>query len=457
MGGRLSIGSMFRTLTEICGSTQPRWICAPSGELTADGAMGQLLTSSLLPCSQTFGDRRYITYEGETMTYSEAYQQSVSTAHWLSSQFQVRRGDRVGIACRNNLEHVTTWWACHLLGAVATMINAFADPVTLNFCIEDSGARVVVCDVERWERIRPTFEKRLYSIVNLAPNDEDNSLRGIVVIPFGKGQGRGRIPRHERTYLPKSNILVHCFEALGEKWQSTLSSSPPEIAASPEDYASILYTSGTTGTPKGVISTNRQSLHCLGATLWIPARCYLRRHRPLPDPTKNPEIGSMLVCFPLFHAAGLLSSLVASTYQGLSLYFMYAWDADQAVKLINQHKINRLAAVAYMARQISTHPADMPSLGALSHGGSSSAKELGKEAFRKTGGGLIGNGYGATETNAFATGCYQDDYMNWPDSCGVAAPTTEIKIMDPEALVEMPTGKSGEVSRCSKERGGKAQ
>ncbi|CAO1635260.1 unnamed protein product [Sympodiomycopsis kandeliae] len=408
---------------------------------------------------KAFADREYITYEGETMTYKQAYDQSRLTAHLLSAEFQVRRGDRVAIACRNNLEFVTTWWACHLIGAVATLLNAFADQTTLNFCIQDSGCRVLLCDVERWERIRPTIEKGQLDLLKTQANDENDSLRGIVVIPFGKGQGKGRLPKQERTYLPthgadgngkahSSNVLrpsVQCFEALSEKWRPTLPSQPPATILSPEDFATIIYTSGTTGTPKGVLSTNRQSLHCLGATMYLPARCYLRRHRPLPDPTKNPDVPATLMCFPLFHVAGILSSLVAGTSQGIKVVLMYAWDVDEAVKLINEHKIVRLAAVAYMTRQLAVHPAEMPSLGAMSHGGSASAKELSQEMYKKTGKGLIGNGYGATETNALAAGCYQDDYMNWPDSCGMPPPTTDIKIMNPDSLIEMPQGKSGEI------------
>lgn len=407
--------------------------------------------------ARAFSNRPYITYdegglENETMTYQQAYDESVRVASWLCTRFQVRRGDRVGIAMRNHLECVTTWWACHLLGAVVTMMNAFADRETLVFCVEDAGCRVLVCDVERWEKVRDRLMMRMQNKGCGLPNDEQNALRAVVVVPFGRGQGVGRIPVSERSYLPRSDTndgnnslhgLVHCFESLTRHADP----SAPKTQSSPEDYATILYTSGTTGRPKGVVSTHRQSLHNLGAALYGLPRAYLRRHRPLPDPsTNNTDISSILLAYPLFHAAGLLTGLVAATYVGSHLVFMYAWNVDRAVELINTYKLTKFSGVAYQARQLALHPTDMPTLAAISHGGSPSAPELSTEAFNKTNKGIIGQGYGATETNAIATGCFQDDYANWPQSVGFPPPTTELKIMHPDKLVEMPVGKSGEVS-----------
>jgi long-chain acyl-CoA synthetase len=98
-----------------------------------------------------------------------------------------------------------------------------------------------------------------------------------------------------------------------------------------------------------------------------------------------------------------------------------------------------------MVRQLATAATDLPTLAAVTHGGSSSPSELSAELLSKTQGGLTGTGYGATETNSMATGCYSDDYLNWPDSVGWAPPTTTIRIVDPETKKEVKRGELGEV------------
>lgn len=400
---------------------------------------------------KVFAAREYLVYEGEIATYKQVYQQTLLVAHWLQSQFQVRRGDRVGIAMRNNIEHVIGFWACHLLGAVVVELNSFSDADTLTFCIADVGCRVVLSDVERWERIQPTLTDggRLRKYENFH-NSEADVLRGVVVIPFGKGKGVGRIPRSQRSYLVKPDgspihQLVHDWEDLGAKWGPTQPAGPPAVKVHPEDNCHIFFTSGTTGKPKGVLATHRQSLHNLGATLWVGARVFVRRRRPLPDPTKNPEQAVHLIGYPLFHAAGSLSSMVTNTMSGAKLVFLYQWDVDEAVRLIQEHKCDRLGGVPYQCRQVAHHPADLPSLGSITYGGSSSPRELASESRTKTGGGLYGNGYGATETSSFACGNYMDDYWHFPDSAGAPPPTTDIKIMDPVSLIEAAPGKHGEI------------
>lgn len=363
----------------------------------------------------------------------------------------MRRGDRVGIAMRNNVEHVIAFWACHLLGAVATELNAFADANTLAFCIADVGCRVVVCDVERWERILPAVsDGGKLRRHEQRHNAESDTLRGVVIIPFGKGKGKYRLPKSQRSYLYKSDgswihSLAYDWDNLAEKWGPTCSSSPPNVKVYPEDNCHILFTSGTTGKPKGVLATHRQSLHNLGAIMWIIARAFVRRNRPVPDQTKNPEQVVHLVGYPLFHAGGLLSTLVISTASGSKLIFLYQWDVDEAVRLIQEHKCDRLGGVPYQCRQVAHHPMELPSLGSITYGGSSSPRELSSEVLAKTGGGLVGNGYGATETNSFTTGNYMDDYFHFPDSAGTAPPTTDVKIMDPVKLVEVPRGERGEI------------
>lgn len=295
--------------------------------------------------------------------------------------------------------------------------------------------------------LRGYTEGNVGGINLLEAKGSEPALRGIVVMPFGKK--RDRIPKEERyKYLQpgrdEPQDFIHDWEALIQEYEVQTPPNPPKVDVKLEDMATILFTSGTTGKPKGVISTQRQSLHSLTASLWVIIKSYIRRHRAVPDP-KNTDTPVSLVCFPLFHAAGLLSQLVTHTGQGGRIVFMHSWNVEEAISLMERERATRFAGPAFMARELALHPHLMPWLEALSHGGSSSPSSLAQESFKKTGAGIIGNGYGCTETNAFATGCYQDDYINWPSSAGFPAPTTEIVIVEPGTEKQLKQGETGEI------------
>lgn len=224
---------------------------------------------------------------------------------------------------RNYTEHMICFWACQLLGAVATHLNAFSETNVLSFCINDVGCRVVICDLERLERLQPMLEK--LRVNEAKANDEANTLRGVVVLPYAKGKGKGKVPKEQRSYLSNDpDAFVHGWDELGEKWQATCPAKPPAIKILPEDHAHIFFTSGTTGKPKvsaisgvlmiqgslhllfswqGVLSTHRQSIHGVGGAFWIGARVFLRRYRPLPDSATNPDRTVAVVAYPLFHVS----------------------------------------------------------------------------------------------------------------------------------------------------------
>ncbi len=210
----------------------------------------------------------------------------------------------------------------------------------------------------------------------------------------------------------------------------------PDVALDTDDDATIFYTSGTTGKPKGALGTHRNMMSNIMASGVSGARTYLRRGEmpPQPDPTL-PQKGTLL-SVPFFHATGCHAVMSPSLFAGAKIVLMHKWDAELAMQLIERERLTGAGGVPTIAWQLIEHPNrakyDLSSLEGVSYGGAPSAPELVRkirEAFPKS---LAGNGWGMTETSATFTHHQGEDYENRPSSCGPAIPVCELKVIDPE-------------------------
>ncbi|CEH16876.1 Acyl-CoA synthetase [Ceraceosorus bombacis] len=232
-------------------------------------------------CAQLYGNREYLVYEDVRVTYKEAWQQSLVIAHWLRSQFAVRKGDKVGLLMRNIPEFVIAYFAIQLLGGVAVVLNAFSDSDTLDFCVKDVQCRVLLLDPERLHRIQAIFPRLSDGLGHAG------SVEGIAVCPR---DGRMVLPKERRAWMDgKLGPLVFDWQELQHRWSPTLQLRPPPVVVQPEDPSTILFTSGTTSRPKGVISTQRQNLSSMPLSSYGTARAFLRRHRALPLPAPDTQ------------------------------------------------------------------------------------------------------------------------------------------------------------------------
>ncbi|EST10174.1 AMP-binding enzyme C-terminal domain protein [Kalmanozyma brasiliensis GHG001] len=402
-----------------------------------------------------YASRPYIVAEGESLTYAEVHKRVVLTATWLSHHLSVRKGDRVALVARNHVEFVIGFYAIHLLGAVPALVNAFLPGKGIYDCIRDVGCKVALLDVERFRRLRDADEDYIAKLFTQAGKDcvddfgctpgAHGGLAGVVVFPRAFA---GIVPEGEREWAKgKGGDKVFDASELDTKYASTASTDKaiPKIKISPEDMASVLYTSGTTGKPKGVAATNRQFLSAGPNSSYNMARAYVRRGLQPPQPQPDDEQASTILLIPLFHSTGIQSGLVPSTLRGVKVALMPKYDVDAAAKIIQEHKIQIVVGIGFMVREIVLSKHELPSLQGVSHGGSSSAKELPEESRAKVPSMLIGQGYGSTEVNGGASGLAADDYIARPTSAGRAVATNEIHIIDPETLVEVSNGKPGEI------------
>ena len=218
----------------------------------------------------------------------------------------------------------------------------------------------------------------------------------------------------------------------------------PDVDILPEDDATIFYTSGTTGRPKGALGTHRNLCTNILSSGYNAGCAVLRRGEPLPEP--QPKTG--LTVIPLFHVTACSAGLMGNIAAGNTMVYMYKWDPVEAFKIIEREKVSSTGGVPTIAWQLLEHPErknyDLSSIEAIAYGGAPAAPELVRK-IREVFGALPGNGWGMTETMATVTGHSSEDYLNRPDSCGPPVAVADLKIMSEDGSRELPTGEIGEL------------
>ena len=230
-------------------------------------------------------------------------------------------------------------------------------------------------------------------------------------------------------------------------WADLPDTPAPPVALEPDDDATLFYTSGTTGKPKGALGTHRNIVSNIMASACSQARSYLRRGEmpPAPDPSA-PQKGTLL-SVPFFHATGCHAILSPSLFAGAKLAMMRKWDAREAMWLIQDERLTGAGGVPTIAWQILEHPDreqfDLSSLESVAYGGAPSAPELVRQIGAKFKA-HAGNGWGMTETSATFTHHMAEDYANRPDSAGPPVPVCDIRVTDPDGNV-LGAGEIGEI------------
>jgi len=359
------------------------------------------------------GERVFLVHEDERVTF-EAFARAVLTLSHRLAADGVGKSDRVAIVMRNLPEWPVAFFAASLLGAIVTPLNAWWTGGELEYGLVDSGAKVLLVDGERLARL---------------------------------GEHLAACPALERIYVtrstePHGDPRVTDLEAVigtPNSWAALPDAALPDVALHPEDDATIFYTSGTTGKPKGALGTHRNIVSNIMASAISAARSFLRRGEipPVPDPAGPQK--SILLSVPFFHATGCHAVLSPALFAGAKLVLMRKWDAEAAMALIERERITGCGGVPTIAWQIIEHPArskyDLSSLESIAYGGAPSAPELVRQIKAVFPASQAGNGWGMTETSATFTHHMGEDYQNRPDSCGPAVPVCEMKITDPDGNI----------------------
>lgn len=349
----------------------------------------------------------FIVFEDERWSMPRVLETAGRIGHALVEELGVARGDRVAIAMRNYPEWISSFVAITSIGAVAVPMNAWWVTEELDFAIDDCGARVVIADDERMRRIL-AGEARPTVVVARAEAELPDGVRSL------------------------DDLLVD-------------GATMPDVEIDPDDDVTILYTSGTTGHPKGAVSTHRavlSSLMCFAARAAVSAL----REPPPADADDTPP--AVMLCVPLFHVTGLVPVMLGAFVGGSKLVMTYRWEPNRALELIERERVTTFIAVPTMSWDLleadTFATRDTSSLRAVGGGGAPMPPELVKRIDENFPRGRPTLGYGMTETNAYGPQNAGDDFLAHPTSTGRPVPVMDMRVTDP-AGVELPPGETGEI------------
>jgi long-chain acyl-CoA synthetase len=361
--------------------------------------------------SRGHGDKTFLVYEDEIITFAQAADRIDALASLLVNTYGVKKGDRVAVAMRNFPEWVMSFAAIISVGAVNVSMNSWWTEDEMDFALEDSGATVLICDQQRFDIGAASCVKKNIKVL---------VVRAEKPLPAGIDKWEDVLP-------------------LGDKH--------PGADISPDDDATILYTSGTTGRPKGAVSTHRAILSSIMA---FSARntIFQMSGTKLKD-VDGPEVPtSFILIVPLFHVTGCVPVMLSCFVAGLKLAIMYKWDPEKALEMIEREQITNFVGVPTQSWDLVNSPAfekyDTSSLRAVGGGGAPSPTSLVGKVNDKVKNGNPQLGYGMTETNAFGPAITGSDYLSHPTSTGRASWPMFVEVRD-ENLKPVPTGQSGEI------------
>jgi acyl-CoA synthetase (AMP-forming)/AMP-acid ligase II len=361
----------------------------------------------------SYGDKDCLVEDEKRWSFNEVLARVLTLSQSLSERHGIGHGDRVAIAMRNCPEWCVSFMAITSLGAVAVPMNSWWQGEELVYALKDSQSCLAILDGPRHARLSSWLEQS-----------------GLPAI----GVDTGGPP------LPESLVSLDDLMIGGSV------PPPPSTPIGPEDEAIILYTSGTTGHPKGVLSTQRNVISAIGTWLVLVSALSAMEGTAGEEP-ENPL--GILLAVPLFHVTGLHSLFLLSLVIGRKIVMMRKWDPDRALELIEAERITHFNGVPTMSMELTNHPRlgefDVSSLMDVSSGGAARPPEQVARIIERFPGASASCGYGLTETNAVGCVIGQDDYQQRPASVGrPTAPLVEIRIVDSQSK-ELPVGETGEI------------
>ncbi len=349
--------------------------------------------------AETRSDLPFLVYKDERMTFEQTWKEACALAHAMRNDFDVKSGDRVAISMRNYPEWMIAFMAITSIGAVAVALNALWQPDEMAYGLKDSGAVLLVADQERLERLGAGPKVERLKVI---------AVRTTTPLPMGARAFVDAVAPHRH------------HDAM------------PEGQPGLDDNAIMLYTSGSTGHPKGAASTHRNVLAALLS--WELDGAAAVEIGLLPEPDPDAPQGATLLGIPLFHVTGLHAVFLMSFRSQRRLVSMYKWDVEEAAELIEQERVTSFVGPAAVTGDLvnaaSRLGRDLSSLTAVGGGGAPRAPEQVRSIADRFDNARPQTGWGMTETNAIGTSIAAQDYLDRPESSGRVSAVLDIRIAD---------------------------
>ena len=355
-------------------------------------------------------DLPFFVYLDERLSFRETWERSAALANLLQREYGIQKGDRVAISMRNFPEWVLAFMATTSIGGIAVAMNSLWQTDEMVYGLKDCGAKVLIADQERLDRLAPARSSVQIEVLAVRPGSQS----------AGEQEFNTRVQPYSRSAMPLVDV-------------------------NPDDPATIFYTSGSTGHPKGVVSTHRNILTALFSWELDGQSAALIAGAP---PATLPYQPATLLAVPLFHATGSHAVYLQSYRAQRKIVSMYRWDPEHAAELIEREQITSVVAPAAMTgdlvRVAKETKRNLSSLQSVGGGGAPRAPEQVRQIEASFAKALPGTGWGMTETNAIGTGIGGLDYLNRPASSGRCSAVLELKVLDEQGNT-LPAGQRGEL------------
>lgn len=340
----------------------------------------------------------------ERLSFAQTYAAAQAVARSLVAGFGVAKGDRIGIAMRNSPSWIVLYMGIVMAGGVATLLNGWWQAAELGDACREVGCTLVFADGPRAARL---------------------------------ADGAARV-----VTIDDSQPLLTALAELTK--HDAADAVLPQVG--PDDHATILFTSGSTGRSKGALSDHRAVTQAVFGYLAQALMMLAIATADGNPPTSQP---ATLLNLPLFHVTGEVPVMLQSFAMGRKLVLMPKWDAEEAMRLIEAEHVTYFVGVPLMSFEMMTHPKrhqyDLSSVTDFAAGGAPRpAEHVRRIDAEMEGSPLIG--YGLTETNAIGTGNWRGNYLAKPDSAGTPArPLIDLAILD-DAGAPLAQGRVGEIA-----------
>jgi acyl-CoA synthetase (AMP-forming)/AMP-acid ligase II len=363
----------------------------------------------LLANSAAQGAKEYLVHQDRRITYAEHVGIVASTARALQERYGIEKGDVVAILAANGPDWPIFFWATVSLGAVVSAMNGWWTADEIAYGVARTAPKLLVGDSRLLER---AAAREL----------------GVPILEL------------ERE---RDAVFAHAPGA-----------SLPDVPIDEDDPAVILFTSGTTGRPKGAVGTHRGIIGFVQVNIVGGAIATVTAMRegtaPAPDPNP-PAQDASLVTAPMFHMSGLYAAIVMQLHLGAKLVTRPGrFEPGEVLRLIEAERITLWSALGAMGPRVANHPDvskyDLSSMRNVGFGGapaSPAVQELMRRTF-PTAAQNVGIGYGSSETVAVVSTIRGPEYRLHPESAGRILPMQQVQIRGPGGEV-LPEGREGEI------------